>query len=173
MLSLITGCDENMAGSLAKFDVAYGRLGVTDGRFRKPRSMTIDSQDEIYTIDMTARIQVFDTEGNYLRSWSTPEHSKGRPTGINVDREGNILVADTHYFQILVYSPTGEITKKIGGVNGLGPGEFGFVTDCIQGPDGFYYVSEYGEYDRSQKFTADGAFVKQFGGHGADPGQFR
>jgi hypothetical protein len=34
--------------------------------------VAIDAQDNLYLVDMTARIQVFDAEGNYLRGWETP-----------------------------------------------------------------------------------------------------
>ncbi len=43
---------------------------------------------------------------------------------------------------------------------------------AAQDSQGNLYVSEYGEYDRIQKFTPDGKFLLQWGGHGSDPGQF-
>ena len=55
---------------------------------------------------------------------------------------------------------------------GHGPGEFGLVTDMVEDKAGNYYVSEYGEYDRVQKFDHDGKFILQWGTHGEDPGQF-
>jgi hypothetical protein len=134
--------------------------------------MAIDAEDRIYVCDMTARIQVFDTDGNFLSFWQTPEHANGRPTGLGVGRQRQILVPDTHYARVLIYSPTGELQQTIGGVRGERPGEFGLPTDAVQDRDGFYYVSEYGEYDRIQKFTSDGRFALQWGGHGFEPGQF-
>jgi DNA-binding beta-propeller fold protein YncE len=135
--------------------------------------MAIDAQDRIYVVDMTARIQVFDTDGNFLHSWQTPDHAAGKPTGLSVDRSGRILVADTHYYQLLAYSPQGELLRKLGGSAGQLPGEFGLVTDAVQDSRGNLYVAEYGEYDRIQKFTSEGDFVLQWGGHGSAPGQFR
>ena len=41
-----------------------------------------------------------------------------------------------------------------------------------QDKQGNYYVSEYGEFDRIQKFSPDGRFIRQWGGHGYKPGQF-
>jgi sugar lactone lactonase YvrE len=152
--------------------MVWGRHGSSDGRFQKPRAMTIDAQDQLYVVDMTARIQVFTAEGQFLRSWETPVHTNGRPVGLGIDREGNVLVADTHYARVLIYTPEGELLRTIGGRNGTGPGEFGFVTDALQDSQGYYYVSEYGEYDRIQKFTRDGEFISEWGGHGTEPGQF-
>jgi sugar lactone lactonase YvrE len=134
--------------------------------------MAIDKQDHLYIVDMTARIQVFDRDGNFIRSWQTPEHEHGRPTGMAIDREGNLVVADTHYYQVLFYSPQGELLRKFGGTMGHAPGEFGLVTDIVEDKAGNYYVSEYGDYDRVQKFDHEGKFILQWGSHGEEPGQF-
>src|SRR5690606_31895499 len=106
-LLLLAGCSGSDASSstIGRHDAIWGRRGISDGRFQKPRAMTIDGQDRIYIVDMTARIQVFTPEGQFLRMWQTPTHDNGRPTGLGVDRDGNILVADTHYFRLLIYSP--------------------------------------------------------------------
>lgn len=171
LLSLLPGCGPPLA-SAGRFDMIWGKQGVAHGRFQKPRAMAIDAQDNIYVVDMTARIQVFDSDGEYLRGWQTPEHKNGRPTGLSIDRDGNVLVADTHYYQVLVYSPRGELLRKLGNGHGHGPGEFGTVTDAVQDSEGNYYVAEYGEFDRIQKFDRAGKFLLQWGGHGKEPGQF-
>jgi sugar lactone lactonase YvrE len=124
---------------------------------------------------MTARIQVFDADGKYIRGWQTPEHHTGRPTGLTFDTiDGNLLVADTHYYRVLTYTAAGELLpdRTLGGTMGQGPGEFGLVSDVVRDAEGNFYVSEYGEYDRVQKFTPEGKFILQWGGHGTDPGQF-
>jgi sugar lactone lactonase YvrE len=152
----------------------WGRRGISPGRLQKPRAMAIDAGDNIYVVDMTARIQVFDREGGYLHGWQTPAAQNGRPTGLSFDRDGNLMVADTHYYRILFYTPAGELLEErtLGGVMGHAPGEFGLVTDAVQDSAGNYYVAEYGEYDRIQKLTAAGQFLFQWGGHGSEPGQF-
>jgi DNA-binding beta-propeller fold protein YncE len=152
-------------------DHVWGRRGPSDGRFQKPRAMAIDDQDRIYVVDMTARIQVFDTEGEFLHGWRTPEKQFGKPTGLSVGTDGRILVADTHYHRVLIYSPEGELVDQIGGSAGEGPGQFDLVRDAVQDSSGCYYVSESGEFDRIQKFTPGGEFLRQWGGHGALPGQ--
>lgn len=165
--SLISGGE----GSLEK---TWGQIGVRDGRFRKPRAMTIDDQDQVYIVDKTARIQVFDRDGNFLRQWQTPEYANGKPTGLSFNREGLLMVADTHYFRVLFYRPDGTLVEErtLGGEFGNQPGTFGLVTDVVEDSQGNIYVSEYGEFDRIQKFDPDGNFVMQWGGHGSEPGQF-
>jgi len=152
----------------------WGRHGLANGRFHKPRAMAIDENDEIYIVDMTGRVQVFNSEGKFLRVWKTPDIRKGKPTGLSIDRNGNVLVSDTHYHRVLFYSNDGTLLqeKTIGGIPGQGPGEFGFVTDAVQDSQGNFYVGEYGDFDRIQKFSPTGEYLLQWGGHGSSPGQF-
>lgn len=170
IVAALGGCRES--NSIGSLDLVWGRRGISDGRLQKPRAMAIDGDDLLYIVDMTARIQVFTTEGQFVRGWQTPVHTSGRPTGINIDRRGNVLVPDTHYFRVLVYSPTGKLLETLGGTFGNAPGEFGLVTDVLEDSQGNWYVSEYGEYDRIQKFSAERKFVLEWGGHGIAPTQF-
>ena len=58
----------------------WGSLGGGKGQFSKPRAIAIDKEDQLYIVDMTARIQVFDTDGKFIRSWQTPEQqTAGQP----------------------------------------------------------------------------------------------
>lgn len=136
--------------------------------------MTIDANDELYIVDKTGRIQVFDVDGDFLRLWRTPAIETGKPTGLGVDRHGNIMVADTHYFRVLFYTKTGQLieTQTIGGTNGPAIGQFAFVTDVAQDSQGNYFISEYGEFDRIQKYDSTGQFVCRFGESGSRPLQF-
>jgi DNA-binding beta-propeller fold protein YncE len=171
LVVLTAGCGRE-SGSLGHLDKIWGQRGNAEGRLQKPRAMAIDDRDELYIVDMTARIQVFDTDGEFLRGWQTPDHTNGRPTGISLDRQGRVLVADTHYYRILIYSREGELLQTIGGKRGPEPGNFGFVTDCVQDSQGNLYVSEYGDWDRIQKFSPEGKFLLEWGQHGSEPGQF-
>lgn len=169
--ALAAGCDTDQS-RIGRLEAVWGRRGISDGRLQKPRAMAIDDQDRLYLVDMTARIQVFTPQGEFLHGWQTPAHETGKPTGLSIGRDGNVLVADTHYYRLLIYSPDGKLLKTLGGTLGQRPGEFGLVTDAVQDRQGNYYVAEYGEFDRIQKFTPDGTFLLEWGGHGSEPGQF-
>jgi DNA-binding beta-propeller fold protein YncE len=155
-------------------DLVIGQRGLSDGRFQKPRAIAIDANDLIYVVDKTGRVQVFDSAGKFVRGWATPNIENGKPTGISVDRDGTIMVADTHYYRFLFYTDQGELIeeKTIGGVNGAEPGEFAFVTDIVRTPTGEYYCGEYGEYDRIHRYSSDGKFIDRMGEHGTEPLQF-
>ncbi|MEM9943522.1 MAG: NHL repeat-containing protein [Planctomycetota bacterium] len=155
--------------------LVWGRKGLDDGRFMTPRAITIDQNDNLYIVDKTSRIQVFDRDGNFVRGWRTPECYQGKPCGLSISQDNLLMVCDTHYFRVLFYSLEGELIedRTIGGVNGRGPGEFGFVTDVVQDSKGNYFVAEYGDYDRIQKFSPNGEYIYQWGEHGDQPGQFQ
>ena len=173
-LTVCCGCTGDFGVNSSRPEQVWGRRGLSDGRLQKPRAMAIDKEDRVYVVDMTGRIQVFSSSGEFIQGWRTPTSEAGKPCGLTFDRDGNLLVADTHYFRMLVYRPGGELIEQrtIGGENGHGPGQFNFVTDCVQDSQGYYYIAEYGDFDRIQKFTPDGKFVLQWGGHGSQPGQF-
>ena len=167
------GCIDGGAGG--NVQTLWGRQGVKPGDFQKPRAIAVNSQDELYLVDMTARIQVFDADGNFLRGWKSPASKNGRPSGLSFDRQGRLLVADTHYYRVLTYTADGDLLQQrtIGGALGQAPGEFGFVTDAVEDSKGNLYVGEYGDNDRIQKFSPTGDYLVQWGGHGEEPGQFR
>lgn len=148
--------------------------GSTPGRINRPRAVAVDKEDLLYIVDMTPQIQVFTGDGVFVRAWQTPQFEHGRPSGLSFDNAGNLLVCDTHYFRVLVYSPEGKLLEHetIGGTCGDKDGEFQFVTDAAQDADGNYYVTQYGEYDRIQKFTPDRKFLLSWGEHGHELGQF-
>jgi DNA-binding beta-propeller fold protein YncE len=169
LLPVLAGCDH----SHSEPELVWGRRGVQDGDFVKPRAVTIDRYDHLYIVDFTARIQVYDRDGRYLGpTWTTPDYRNGRPSGLSIDRDGNLLVSDSHYNCLRIYSPDGKELRKIGGESGTAPGQFGYVSDAVQDEDGFFYVAEFGENQRISKLDPDGNFVKCWGEPGSEPGQF-
>lgn len=168
-LLALTGC----GGPRAEPEVVYGQRGVQDGQFCRPRAVAIDASDRIIIVDFTARIQVFDREGNYLGpTWTTPDYRNGRPSGLSIGRDGNLLVSDSHYHCLRIYSPEGKELRKVGGEVGNRPGQFGYISDAVQDADGNFYVAEFGLNDRITKLDEQGHFLKCWGSTGTEPGQF-
>jgi DNA-binding beta-propeller fold protein YncE len=154
-------------------ELVWGVHGVKEGRLHRPRVVALDAEDRLYIADLTDRIQVFDREGNYLRGWRTPGLNVDGPSGLTVDPAGRVLVADTHFYRVLVYDRDGGLQGQIGdGVQGTTPGRFGYATDAVVDGAGCLYVAEYGENDRIQVFDPEGRFLRQWGGHGFEPGRF-
>jgi DNA-binding beta-propeller fold protein YncE len=180
----LAGCVPVGQGPLP--ELVWGRRGLGEGKFLKPRAIAIDASDQLYIVDTTGRIQVFDADGYLLRGWRTPLTKNGRPTGLAIrgtaDNSGaarrpappRLLVADTHYYRVLSYGLDGQLydREQIGGSAGHRPGEFAFVTDAVCDRHGCFYVGEYNQSDRIQKFDPEGQFLTQWGGTGREPGKF-
>src|SRR5687768_12171716 len=93
-LLALAGC----GGDLARPEKVWGTRGVQDGDFIRPRAIAIDRNDRLYIVDFTARVQVYDRDGKYLEhTWATPDYRDGRPSGLSIDNDGNVLVSDSHY----------------------------------------------------------------------------
>src|SRR5437016_7805626 len=167
-LLALAGC----GGDPSVPELVWGRRGVQDGDLVRPRAIAIDAHDRLYIVDFTARIQVYDRDGRYLeRTWTTPDYRNGRPSGLSIDRDGNLLVSDSHYHCLRIYSPEGVELKKIGGEPGHEPGQFGYISDAVQDADGFYYVAEFGENSRISKLDPNGEFLKCWSSPGDKPGE--
>src|SRR5262245_13452387 len=64
-------------------EIVWGKRGVANGDFVRPRAAAIDDKDHLYVVDYTARIQVFDRDGKFLGPcWTTPDYRNGRPSGL-------------------------------------------------------------------------------------------
>jgi DNA-binding beta-propeller fold protein YncE len=170
-LGAAAGCDPIHP---SRPEAIWGIQGSRAGWLQKPRVAAFDAEDHLYIADLTDRIQVFDREGKYLRGWRMPALNVDGPSGLTVDRHGRVLVADTHFYRVMIYDREGRLLQQIGdGIQGTEPGRFGYPTDVVIDRDGNFYVAEYGENDRIQVFSPEGKWLRQWGGYGYDPGQFR
>lgn len=175
-LALLSGC-----GSSPEVpDLIWGKRGLRGGDFIRPRAITIGTntrgEEEVYIVDFAGRIQAFDLKGTSLRLWKSPSIENGRPAGLCWSKKRQqLIVADSHYQQILFYSPSGELKQTMPGTlgpNNLGP--FQYVADVAEDEAGNLYVSEFGNenQDRIRKLTSEGHHITSWGGHGSLPGEF-
>src|SRR5262249_35217312 len=154
-------------------EIVWGHLGTQPGDFSRPRAAAIDAKDRLYIVDFTARIQVFDRNGKFLdHCWTTPNYSNGRPSGLSIDRDGNLLVSDSHYHCLRIYSPEGEQLRVINAEPGTQPGQLAYISDAVQDEDGNYYIGESGQNHRITKLDKEGRFLKCWGSEGTEPNEF-
>ncbi|MCI0684767.1 MAG: hypothetical protein L0Y71_21935 [Gemmataceae bacterium] len=167
-LLLVAGC-----GPPSTPELVWGSRGVQGGQLVKPRAIAIDKDDRLYLVDWTARIQRFDTDGTYQKkTWMPPSWNNGRPSGLSIHPDGNLIVADSHYSTIRIYSPDGDLLRSVGGKQGTAPGELSYISDVVCDAQGNFYVAEFGENQRITKLDADGNFLTCWGEPGTEPGQF-
>ena len=74
-----------------KFIKTWGKSGVAPGDFEAPHGLAMDSRGRLFVADRgNARIQIFDQDGKFLDQWK----QFGRPSGIFIDRNDVLYVAD-------------------------------------------------------------------------------
>ena len=124
------------------------------------------------------------------------------PHGIDVDKQGNVWVADARAatpdelkkfpdaagkgHTVLKFSPQGKLLLTLGtpGTAGAPPNAFTEPNDVVVAPDGSIFVAEAhnDQYldqgattgvGRISKWSPDGKLIKTFGTYGYGPGQFR
>ena len=167
-----SGCNRGSAAEMSVVSSTIIRIPVDGKRMPAPRALTISPAKELYVLDDSGRILVYDPQNTLIRQWKMPESSVGKPEGIRVLQDGRVAIADTHYHRVVFFDQQGQLLSMFGS-EGEKPGEFTYPVDLLQDPSGFLYVAEYGGKDRIQKFTPDGKFVLEFGGLGTGIGEFQ
>jgi sugar lactone lactonase YvrE len=75
-----------------KFIKAWGKFGSGPGEFDVPHTLALDSKGRLFVGDRSNnRIQIFDQNGNFIAAWK----QFGRPSGIFIDKDDTIYVADS------------------------------------------------------------------------------
>jgi len=154
---------------------------ITDG-ISEPSGMAIDTQNRLlYVADVALdQVLVYDADTlKLLRKIGTTGHNHelttpgdfAKPSGVAVDKEGNLYVADTLNDRIEIFDADGGFISTFG-KNGDGPGYFGRPKGVAIDGDGHIWVAD-GMQDRVQVFTKEGQLLIAFGGHGLLPGQFQ
>ncbi|KAL9957961.1 hypothetical protein ACROYT_G034920 [Oculina patagonica] len=133
---------------------SFGKGGSSVGMFKYPWGVAVNDRDEIAVTDSSNHsIQIFNSNGNYLRSF-------GRQ-----DSDGNIIVVDADNKLIKIFSPNGKFVMKIGG-----QGSFTFPIHCIQ-CDRYLIVADRDEHC-IKVFDRNGNFKYKFGKQGGGDGEF-
>jgi hypothetical protein len=108
-----------------EFIQLWGSEGVLPGQFASPRGIAVDANDNIYVVDSgNNRIQIFDTDGRFVRSWQYPNVVDA--FGIDVDSSGNIYICDGEASQVLKFANDGSFLVSWG--------EYGWGEGYFRGP---------------------------------------
>src|SRR5579859_7669066 len=154
---------------------------LTDG-MADPGGLAIDTQNRLlYVADIELdQVLVYDADTlKLLRKIGTTGHKHelttpgdfSKPTGVAVDAEGNLYVADTMNNRIEIFDADGQFVSTFGKA-GDGPGYFARPKGVAIDGDGHIWVAD-GVQDRVQVFNKDGQLLIALGGHGLLPGQFQ
>jgi DNA-binding beta-propeller fold protein YncE len=154
---------------------------ITEGMV-SPGGLALDLENRLlYVSDVDQdQVLVYDADtfklkhrigtGGHKHELTTPGDF-ARPTGLAVDHEGNLYVADTLNNRIEIFDGDGKFIRTFGKA-GDGPGYFARPKGVAIDGDGHIWVVD-GQQDRVQVFNQDAQLLISFGGHGILPGQFQ
>ena len=75
-----------------RFITAWGHKGSGQSEFDTPHGLAMDSAGRIYVADRSNdRLQIFDQDGKFIAEWK----QFGRPSGVFIDKNDMIYVADS------------------------------------------------------------------------------
>lgn len=122
-------------------------------------------------MDKTGLIRVFDAAGRERLQARTPASEKGTPSAMTWHPSGLLLVADSHYGQVLIYGP--ELTlRDRWGQHGREPGRFMLLTGIACDAEGLIYISDQGDdVARVQVFDLQGGLKRVIGQFGSRVGE--
>ena len=143
----------------------FGGYGEGDGKFIRPTSIALDSQQNVYVSDeWLQRISIFNKKGQFLDKWGTAGSKDGefnRPSGLAFDKEDHLYLVDSGNNRVQVFTKDGKFLDKFGN-EGSGNGEFNLPWGITIDDHGNVYLADW-RNDRIQKFSPDGTFLSTFG----------
>jgi DNA-binding beta-propeller fold protein YncE len=101
------------AGPTLSHRLSIGLYGHEPGQFAYPQNIVVDDQSGwVYVSDMgNRRIQVFDSEGQYLAKLAAP--GNWQVLGLDVGPDGAVYAADAFNNIIWVFEPDGQIRRRL------------------------------------------------------------
>jgi DNA-binding beta-propeller fold protein YncE len=154
---------------------------ITDGLV-SPGGLAIDIENRLlYVADIELdQVLVFDADTLKLlrkigtagtKHASTTPGDFARPSGMAVDGDGNLYVADTLNNRVEIFDGDGKFVSTFGKA-GDGPGYFSRPKGVAIDSDSHIWVTD-GQQDRVQVFNQEFQLLISFGGHGLLPGMFQ
>ncbi len=145
---------------------------MENGKFYTLNSIAIDKNGYIYATDAVST-QKFTSDGEFIIRWCSFGKSAGelnQPSGVAVDAEGFVYVADLENYRIQKFSPDGAYEGQWG-EEGSGDSQFGYLWGiAADAANNVFVVDPFNSCIK--KFTSAGGFLVKWGTYGPGEEQF-
>ncbi len=120
--------------------------GDEPGQFMFPTYLAVGGGGNLYVTDtLNSRVQVFDPDGNYVKTFGQRGNSWGmfdKPKGVALDGFGNVYVVDSGWSNVQIFSQKGRVLLFFGG-RGPIPGMLKNPTAIAIDRQNRIYVADY------------------------------
>ena len=103
--------------------LSFGQKGSSIGMLFSPYGAAVNERDEIAVTDIANyRVQVFSSDGTYLRSFGRKGDKQGEldwPAGIAFDKNKRSIVVDSNNHRVQLFNDQGEYLSQFGGEGNL------------------------------------------------------
>ena len=149
--------------------LSFGEHGWGEGMFTFPYGMAVSDRDEILVADgNNHRVQVFDSNGTFLRSFGRKGENAGEfncPIGIAIDKDRKIFVADCKNHRVEIFSWEGRHLGSFGGKGSL-DSQFLYPWGISLDSNNNVIVAD-SDNKLIKIFTPHGKFIMKIGGPGS------
>ncbi|XP_022794156.1 E3 ubiquitin-protein ligase TRIM71-like, partial [Stylophora pistillata] len=149
--------------------LSFGQHGSSPGMLSRPWGVAVNERDEIAVTEWdNHRVQVFSSDGTYLRSFGSKGDRQGEfnnPTGIAFDKNNNIIVVDYLNHRVQLFSEQGEYLSQFGGKGNLDHQLF-YPPGLTVEDDGNIIIVASGN-NLIHMFSPKGHYLNKFGGGGS------
>jgi len=142
LLILVVAAPAFVLAGAPEFVLSWGNSGSGDQLLIFPHDVFTGPSGHVVLLDHY-RVKTYDESGVLLSSWGSIGTNSGdlnEPSGLTVDADGDVLVADTNNNAIKRFSATGQI--KAAWTGGTGLDALFHPQDVVTGPDHLVYVTE-------------------------------
>jgi len=150
--------------------LSFGQRGSAAGMLSSPWGVAVNERNEIAVTDNgNHRIQIFSSDGTYLRSFGRKGDKQGEfnfPSGIAFDpKNGNIFVVDRENHRVQLFSEQGEYLHQFGEKGNLDH-QLQFPRGLSVDSDGNITVADVGN-KVIKIFSRNGQFLRKIGEEGS------